>query len=58
MQTRESETLTEKFERLVIQKTHSRLSEDLIKHVTGKFAHKSLNELHEILGRLLCAKES
>jgi hypothetical protein len=34
MQTRElSETLTEKFERLVIQKANSRLSEDLIKNI-------------------------
>lgn len=57
MQTRESETLTEKFERLVIQKTHSRLSEDLIKNITEKFAQKSLTELHEILGRL-CAQKS
>ncbi|MEY3182068.1 MAG: hypothetical protein RLZ35_53 [Pseudomonadota bacterium] len=53
MQTRElSETLTEKFERLVIQKTDIRLSEDLVKHITEKFAQKSLSELHEIVGKL------
>ena len=58
MQTRElSETLTEKFERLVIQKTNSRVSEDLLKNITEKFAQKSLNELHEIVGRL-CTKKS
>jgi hypothetical protein len=58
MQTRElSETLTEKFERLVIQKTNSRLSEDLIKNITEKFAQKSLSELHDIVCRL-CAQRS
>ena len=57
MQTRElSETLTEKFERLVIQKANSRLSEDLIKNITEKFAKKSLSELHDIVGRLYTQK--
>ena len=57
MHTRElSETLTEKFERLVIQKTNSRLSEDLLKNITEKFAQKSLSELHDIVGRLYTQK--
>jgi len=57
MQTRDlSETLTEQFERLVAQKTHTRLSEDLIKRIREKFAQKSLSELHEIVGRLYTQK--
>jgi hypothetical protein len=57
MHTRElSETLTEKFERLVIQKTNSRLSEDLLKNITEKFAQKSLSELHDIVGKLYTQK--
>lgn len=44
-----SETLTEKFERLVLRSSLSYLSEDSIKGVTEKFAQKSLNELHELV---------
>lgn len=47
-----SETLTEKFERLVIHQSHRYLSDDHVKCIAEKFAEKSLNELHDMVGKL------
>jgi len=44
-----SETLAEKFERLVCRSSLNYLSDDSIKRVTERFAQKSLTELHELV---------
>ena len=45
-----SETLSEKFERLVCRSSlNYYLSEESIKRITERFAQKSLTELHELV---------
>lgn len=52
-----SETLTEKFERLVTQQSHQYLSDDHVKGIAEKFAEKSLNELHEMVCKLYAQRQ-
>jgi len=52
-----SETLAEKFERLVCHSSLSYLSEESVKRITERFAQKSLNELHELVAALYAKTE-